>query len=111
MRNHGVIARQDAGARTNTLRFATSDVGNRDLRCACGIAEMTNSHRRTVQADADARTRHIQLPVVEASGDDILHRAPRCDGRNHLTDEETRDRGVAIRKMEDVGFGYSTHAG
>ena len=111
MRNHRVIARQDAGARSNSVRFATSDVGDGDFLCACRIAEMTNSHRRTVQADADARTRHIQLPVVEASGDDILHRAPRCDGRNHLTDEETRDRGVAIRKMEDVGFGHSSRTG
>ena len=65
---------------------------------------MLHGHHSTVEADADRIFRAIQLSVVGARSDHILHRAPRNRHRDERTHQEACDRGIAVGKVEDVRF-------
>jgi hypothetical protein len=57
-----------------------------------------------VQAEARGRSGLVELGVVGGRGDDVLHRFAGQGAGNQRANQETRDGGVAVRKVEDLGF-------
>ena len=68
------------------------------------IIDVANPHRGAVQANAHRGSGVIELAVVKAGGDDVLHVAAGRRAGNHGAHQEPGNGGVAVGKVKDVGF-------
>ena len=63
---------------------------------------MLDVHDRAVEPQAHGRRRIVELAVVGAGGDHVVHVLAGNDSGNQLAHQQPRDRRVAVGKVKDV---------
>ena len=57
-----------------------------------------------LEADARRRAGLVEPRIIDSGRDDVLHRRSGDRRRNELADKQTREAGVAVREMENIGL-------
>jgi len=101
VRNHAVVAGEDAVLAAYRVGLPTFRpafyVGNLD-----GAIDVPGAHRRAIQPQAKRRVAPVELAVVEARVDDVLHRVPGCDLGNEVSDQQASNRCVAVGEQREA---------
>ncbi len=104
VRNHSVVAGQDAVLACDRVDFAASHVSNlhfsRGTRDTCVL----HAYDGAVQPYSDRAAVLIQFAVVGFRGDQVFHRRSGKGFRNEGAHQRPCDGGVAIGEVEDVRF-------
>src|SRR5207249_4170113 len=98
----------DALRRSGLECLAAADVGDLHLRRGCSITDVDGANCRAIQSDTNGRSGIVEYRVIHFRGDDILHRSSRSGAWYERANQEPRDRGVTVRKVEDVRLALST---
>src|SRR6266550_251951 len=69
---------------------------------------MAGTNCCAIQPDTNGRSGIVELCVIHFRRDDILHRASRSGAWYERADQEPRDRGVTVGKVEDVRLAFPT---
>src|SRR5213076_2828300 len=99
---------KDALRRSGLECLAAADVGDLHLRRGCSITDVAGANCRAIQSDTNGRSGIVELCVIHFRRDDILHRASRSGAWYERANQEPRDRGVTVGKVEDVRLAFPT---
>ena len=106
VRDHDVPACQDRVLRLGRIYLAAAGIADFHFFRAGGVAEMLHANGRAVQANAHGRPGVIELCVIRFGQNNIGGRVPWNGVGNQLTDQQARDTGIAVGKVEEVFLGF-----
>ena len=99
-----MVAREDATASPDLVVRPATHIDHGHLPRVLGGAAVADLDGRAVEPDPDRGIRLIEPRIVEARRDDVLHGVPLRHARDEGAHQETGDRGIAVRKMKNVGL-------
>src|ERR1700758_4309287 len=81
------------------MRLAATNVAGDDVRGSRGVTLVLHLHDRAVETDPRRLFRSIERRVVDVGRTDVLHRGSWDGAGNQPANEQARNRGIAVWKV------------